>query len=485
MLEDKNMKIWVYWEQGWNCAPYVVNCCRESLIEYASDDFEIVFLDAQNISSYIQNKLPTVFSLPNFPIQIKSDWIRLNLLRENSGIWIDSTIFLNDKLKKLIDQISSDFFAFFRYPAQLISSWFLVSRNDNYIINKFTECFNSKINLEFYTKNQIYFDKWRGSPNYFLLHTTFHELCKNDERFREEVQQIDFRSSSNILYPSVCYGYNNKITNEIYALIANNHPMFKLSHSLKQEDKKEGSTIDLLIKKMKKLQYEEAPEHFHTSRSIKPTKIWNSDLNVPSRLGFVGIVSSESDLKISKNISNKGYHVANFRSIDNAHAAQLLVPYDKSELYIRSSKNNRFCEPVKVLTENSAKQLLAAQQNIAYWNNVLSSTPRLPGIRASTIFSKDYFQFFFEPDIPTSIHIEFHKNCKNSVFFHVEDEYLTKQHESILRKIALNINVTLQITPSGYASFEVKSEKRQTAFEQVYLATISIVRLLFKPNQKA
>lgn len=44
-------KIWMYWDKGWNNAPELVKKCRESWV-YHHPDWEINFLDAQNITQY-------------------------------------------------------------------------------------------------------------------------------------------------------------------------------------------------------------------------------------------------------------------------------------------------------------------------------------------------------------------------------------------------------------------------------------------------
>lgn len=101
--------IWRYWATGWETAPFVVKKCTESIHRYASD-YEIIDIDDKNVENYIQ--LPEkLLNTKNFPVQTKSDLIRIMLLAKYGGVWIDATIFLNKPLSIFMDQIGDvDFF---------------------------------------------------------------------------------------------------------------------------------------------------------------------------------------------------------------------------------------------------------------------------------------------------------------------------------------------------------------------------------------
>lgn len=91
--------IWVFWWQGIDSAPFIVQKCVESIKKYSGDK-RVVIIDKNNISKYynipkfIKQKMDSgVISLTHF-----SDILRFNLLRKYGGFWIDSTIFFTDNL---------------------------------------------------------------------------------------------------------------------------------------------------------------------------------------------------------------------------------------------------------------------------------------------------------------------------------------------------------------------------------------------------
>ena len=101
---EKKKVIWTCWLQGIEKAPLLVQKCIASMQRYAPDGYEVVVIDANNLSEYI--KLPEFITHKHkkgiIPHAHYSDIIRLMLLKEFGGIWIDSTILLTDRLPDYI-----------------------------------------------------------------------------------------------------------------------------------------------------------------------------------------------------------------------------------------------------------------------------------------------------------------------------------------------------------------------------------------------
>ena len=113
-------KIWRYWAQGWTDVPFAVDCCTKSINHYAAD-WEIINIDDTSLKNYIN--LPS--KIDSIPIQIKSDVIRILLLKEYGGVWIDATVFLNMNFTEFMTPLYGDFFCFWRWPNKVsMSSWF-------------------------------------------------------------------------------------------------------------------------------------------------------------------------------------------------------------------------------------------------------------------------------------------------------------------------------------------------------------------------
>ena len=100
--------IWQYWHQGEENAPLLIKKCFESVKKF-HPDYEVKVLSFDTISDYV--KLPSKYydllEQKKIPIAIFSDVLRLYLLRQYGGIWIDSTIYLTDNLGE--DILNSDF----------------------------------------------------------------------------------------------------------------------------------------------------------------------------------------------------------------------------------------------------------------------------------------------------------------------------------------------------------------------------------------
>jgi hypothetical protein len=160
---EKEKIIWFCWLQGVDEAPLLVKRCYESIQKFCFD-YKINFIDSKNflqytnIPDYIISKWNKgIISNTHF-----SDILRINLLAEQGGTWIDSTVLLTAKIPQDIE--NSSLFMFRTYKpgsngkAVNLSSWFISANRENKIL-KLTQEF-----LFYYWKKQNYL------CDYFLLH---------------------------------------------------------------------------------------------------------------------------------------------------------------------------------------------------------------------------------------------------------------------------------------------------------------------------
>jgi hypothetical protein len=166
--------IWTCWFQGWRVAPELVCKCLETW-ERRNPGWDFRCLDADTISRYIDLSAHVNLKEQTITAASLSDILRLLLLNEYGGVWVDATTYCNVPLDDWLPLANqTGFFAFAR-PGEdrELASWFLAAEPGNRLLAKWA------------ARTIAY---WRGrerSPDYFWVHHQFGELCAIDrEAFR-------------------------------------------------------------------------------------------------------------------------------------------------------------------------------------------------------------------------------------------------------------------------------------------------------------
>ncbi|MFT9412574.1 capsular polysaccharide synthesis protein, partial [Liquorilactobacillus hordei] len=231
-------KVWFFWSQGIDNAPVLVKKCYESLCKNLKDK-EIVVLNDSNYKNYIR--------FPNY-IQDKidkgiitkthvSDLLRIALLAEYGGTWIDATVYCsgNNYEDYMFD---SDLFVFSSLKPGLdgkstqISSWFMTAAPSNSVI-----LLTQKLLYEYWLSNNKMVD-------YFLLHDMFQLAI---EAYHEEWKKvIPFDNSTpHILLLRLFEDYDKKT----WLTIKKRVPFHKLSYKFNAElTKKKYTYYEKIIK---------------------------------------------------------------------------------------------------------------------------------------------------------------------------------------------------------------------------------------------
>ena len=116
-------KIWVLWWQWIESAPELVKICVNSIKEH-NCWYEVILLTRDNYENYI--KLPEFIlqkvKKKEISITHLSDIIRMALLKEYWGIWIDATMFICSDVFKSFDNINLNT----NYPVKFVQErwWF-------------------------------------------------------------------------------------------------------------------------------------------------------------------------------------------------------------------------------------------------------------------------------------------------------------------------------------------------------------------------
>ena len=161
---EKN--IFVFWWDGFENAPQIVKKCFDSVCKYHPDS-KVIGIDKNNYQNFtdIHPEIIKDFEKDKISVQTFSDILRFNLLKNNGGIWIDSTILflsefnlfedLKDKsFTSLEFSTTRDFLKYENYEC----SWsiFLMASRKNGILVRAVDEIYKKYYLK-YKKYSIYF----------------------------------------------------------------------------------------------------------------------------------------------------------------------------------------------------------------------------------------------------------------------------------------------------------------------------------------
>lgn len=169
-----DLPVFVFWDKGYDGAPAIVKMCMDAMSREFGSRLHII--DNSNIDSWVD--------IPYFINNIRekyramfSDWLRVTLLAEYGGIWIDSTALVEEGLDDLIRQkfrLKSRILAQQFDTHWQISSWFLVSFEEkNYIFQVMRNILN------------LYWSQNSHLSEYFALHTFWSIAAQMDEKFKQ------------------------------------------------------------------------------------------------------------------------------------------------------------------------------------------------------------------------------------------------------------------------------------------------------------
>jgi len=256
--------IWFLWLQGLPSAPAIVQKCFESWVTN-NKNWKIVLLDKNNIVEYIS--LPNAETTP----QALSDIIRINLLAEHGGIWVDATCYCTTPLDNWIyDHIKAGFFAFDRPgPDRMISSWFLAATKNAYIPqylkNEVNAYWKHNPKLVLFEKsgwrllkkiipkhpeqwfNNFYKKALKVYP-YFWFHYLFGKSYFSDENFKNQWDQV-IKISADIPHRLQFEGLTSPLRLSIKKEIDECHaPVYKLIWKTEISDGSNETILDYLLR---------------------------------------------------------------------------------------------------------------------------------------------------------------------------------------------------------------------------------------------
>ena len=231
--------IFIYWAQKFINAPMVVKKCLLSW-KLKNPAWEIIELNDDNLSEYIniEEEIPNI-QKKNITKTSYSDIVRIFLLAKYGGCWCDATTFCNQSLDIWLNKNTlTGFFGFELKVDRMLSSWFLYSEKNNYIIQKWKE------------KTILYWKNHNKMHHYYWFHYLFRDLYNSDNKFKElwdSTPKISANGPHYIQQQGLLNKLSDKVTNHINEIKT---PLYKLNYKYDMKKYNEECNLSYLLDKV-------------------------------------------------------------------------------------------------------------------------------------------------------------------------------------------------------------------------------------------
>lgn len=252
--------IWMFWEQGLADAPRVVKLCHESWV-VMNPRFVVRILSAE--SSEFTALASEYSQWDQMPVQKRANILRLRLLSEHGGVWVDSTLFCRQGIDEWLPSTESNGIALVRnYPSRkdrLIDNFFIASIAGHPIITMWLEVterfFHRKLRHGvsvalggFLTKLGKRFESTSSRANlweswlnirlfrvypYFIHHYLFNNLVKGSAEFEsgwKRAGKISLGSWPLTFNTARKFANDPQVVQELERLLLVGGPFYKLTY---------------------------------------------------------------------------------------------------------------------------------------------------------------------------------------------------------------------------------------------------------------
>lgn len=230
-------KIWICWFQGMEVAPDIVKACFFSIKKNIVDR-EVVLITEQNYRNYVTfpKKIQTKIDQGIISGAHKSDLLRLELLQNYGGTWIDATVFCSTS--EIPRYMLDDNLFLFQClkpgrdgQVSVISNWFITAKPNHKLI---------------FMMRELLYDYWENNDNvidYFIFHDFFQILI---ERYPEEWNKVIpvCNSTPHIILLRL----NDTFDKKTWEAVSNQSPFHKLTWKLNIDIEEHKSYYNYIIK---------------------------------------------------------------------------------------------------------------------------------------------------------------------------------------------------------------------------------------------
>jgi hypothetical protein len=197
--------VWFHWMQGQAALPPVARECLSSWTRM-NPDWEVRFVDGHNAWKYLDRAAIPVDALLKTSPQVYSNAIRLSLLNDHGGVWVDATTWCRTPLSEWVTAMPGELFAFSSPGTdRMLSNWFIASRQSGYIVKTMTQAYlgifqrlgpltklpeeTVREALERAESTDAFVEPLLSGTHraypYFLFHYLFAFLYRRDDRFKK------------------------------------------------------------------------------------------------------------------------------------------------------------------------------------------------------------------------------------------------------------------------------------------------------------
>lgn len=227
--------IWTCWFQGREAAPTLVKKCLSSW-ERNNPGWNFRCLDATSIERYISLGQYIDLNRQSLTAASLSDIVRILLLREYGGVWVDATLFCSQPLDEWLPGVMEEgFFAFAGpTPDRTLSSWFLSAESDNYLISAWCR------------RTTEYWSNRAETDDYYWFHHLFRDLCETDRQASQAWLRVP-KMSADGPHALQFGGLMYRPAQEVLESINWATPVFKLTHRLPEDGLTPGCFLEHLL----------------------------------------------------------------------------------------------------------------------------------------------------------------------------------------------------------------------------------------------
>lgn len=220
----KKIPIWVYWHQGLESAPELVQMCVKSIKKNIPSNAEFVFLTKDNLFKYIE--------LPNYILEkIKTNYthlsgiIRAALLYLYGGMWIDATYLVTREIPK--EYFEKDFWAI---KTEVTSQRLKIPSNFNiFTYNLMYSKPNNEMLLYIYKMLCNYWFYYHYLKHYFLKDGIILYGYENFQFPREYIDSLPYTNPDLYVYTA---NLNDKFEKDKFENYIKDTVFFKLTYKL-------------------------------------------------------------------------------------------------------------------------------------------------------------------------------------------------------------------------------------------------------------